>query len=53
MEGRAATVQELRSSRVPSWLLGLLPLVLIMLAVGAFALLDGPGLGERRGPPVA
>ena len=52
MEGRAATVQELRSSRVPSWLLGLLPLVLIMLAVGAFALLDGPGLGERRGPPV-
>jgi ZIP family zinc transporter len=52
MEGRAATVQELRSGRVPSWVLGLLPLVLIMLAVGAFALLDGPGLGERRGPPV-
>ena len=52
MEGRAATVQDLRSSRVPSWLLGLLPLVLIMVAVGAFALLDGPGLGERRGPPV-
>jgi ZIP family zinc transporter len=51
MEGRAATVQELRSSRLPSWLLGLLPLMLIMLAVGAFALLDGPGLGERRGPP--
>jgi zinc transporter, ZIP family len=51
MEGRAATVEELRSNRLPSWLLGLLPLVLIMLAVGAFALLDGPGLGERRGPP--
>jgi ZIP family zinc transporter len=55
MEGRAATVEEQISSpptRFPAWLLGLLPLVLIMLAVGAFALLDGPGLGERRGPPV-
>jgi zinc transporter, ZIP family len=52
MEGRAATVEELRSSRTPAWLLGLIPLVLIMLAVGAFALLGGPGLGERRGPPV-
>jgi ZIP family zinc transporter len=51
MEGRAATLDELRSGRVPAWLLGLLPLVLIMFAVGAFALLDGPGLGERRGPP--
>jgi zinc transporter, ZIP family len=52
MEGRAATVEELRSSRTPAWLLGLIPLILIMLAVGAFALLGGPGLGERRGPPV-
>jgi ZIP family zinc transporter len=51
MEGRAATVGELRSGRFPAWLLGLVPLLLIMLAVGAFALLDGPGLGERRGPP--
>jgi zinc transporter, ZIP family len=51
MEGRAATLEELRSGRLPAWLLGLLPLLLIMLAVGAFALLDGPGLGERRGPP--
>jgi zinc transporter, ZIP family len=52
MEGRAATVEELRSGRLPAWLLGLIPLVLIMAALGAFALLDGPGLGERRGPPV-
>jgi zinc transporter, ZIP family len=51
MEGRAATVEELRPSRFPAWLLGLVPLVLIMLAIGAFAVLDGPGLGERRGPP--
>ena len=50
MEGRAATWSELRSW--PSWLLGLIPLVLIVSALGAFALLDGPGLGERRGPPV-
>jgi zinc transporter, ZIP family len=51
MEGRAATVEELRSGRVPAWLLGLIPLLLIAAAVGAFALLGGPGLGERRGPP--
>jgi hypothetical protein len=51
MEGRSATV-ELGSARVPVWVLGLVPLLLIMAAVAAFALLDGPGLGERRGPPV-
>ncbi len=48
MEGRAAT---LPFSRVPAWALGLVPLLLIVAAVAAFALLDGPGLGERRGPP--
>jgi zinc transporter, ZIP family len=55
MEARTATERELRWSEVrswPSWLLGLIPLVLIVAALGAFALLDGPGLGERRGPPV-
>ena len=50
MEGRSATV-ELGSSRVPVWVLGVVPLLLILAAVAAFALLDGPGLGERRGPP--
>ena len=48
MEGRAAA---LPTSRVPVWALGLVPLVLIVAAVTAFTLLDGPGLGERRGPP--
>ena len=48
MEGRAAA---LPFSRVPAWALGLVPLLLIVAAVAAFALLDGPGLGERRGPP--
>jgi ZIP family zinc transporter len=33
------------------WLLGLAPLVLVAAALGAFVALDGPGLGERRGPP--
>ncbi len=36
---------------VPAWVLGLVPLLLIVAAVGAFAALGGPGLGERRGPP--
>jgi zinc transporter ZupT len=36
----------------PRWLLGLLPLALVAVAVAAFALLDGPGLAERTGPPV-
>jgi zinc transporter ZupT len=41
-----------RAQRLPSWVLGLIPLVLIGLAIGTFAALDGPGLGERNGPPV-
>ena len=36
---------------VPAWVLGLVPLLLIIAAVGAFSALGGPGLGERRGPP--
>jgi zinc transporter ZupT len=38
-------------TRAPAWALGLGPLVLVLAAVGLFALLGGPGLGERRGPP--
>jgi zinc transporter, ZIP family len=55
MEARGATSDELRpqrTGRLPAWLLGLLPLLLIAAAIGAFAALGGPGLGERRGPPV-
>lgn len=37
---------------LPAWALGLIPLALIAGAIGAFALLGGPGLGERSGPPV-
>lgn len=38
--------------RVPAWVLGLAPLLLIVIALGSFLALDGPGLGERVGPPV-
>jgi zinc transporter, ZIP family len=54
MEGRAATERDLqpeRADRVPAWVLGLIPLLLIVAAIGAFAALDGPGLGARLGPP--
>ncbi|HEY5942474.1 MAG TPA: ZIP family metal transporter [Solirubrobacterales bacterium] len=37
---------------LPSWALGLIPLALIAALIGGFALLGGPGLGERTGPPV-
>jgi zinc transporter ZupT len=41
-----------RSARAPSWLLGLVPLLLVIAGVALFFALDGPGLGERRGVPV-
>lgn len=44
--------EPLRGVRLPAWALGLIPLALIAAAIGAFALLGGPGLGERSGPPV-
>ncbi|HVQ60436.1 MAG TPA: ZIP family metal transporter [Solirubrobacterales bacterium] len=37
---------------LPAWALGAIPLALIAVAIGAFALLGGPGLGERTGPPI-
>jgi ZIP family zinc transporter len=52
MEARAATREAgVRLGRVPAWLLGALPLLLAALAIGGFAALGGPGLGERAGPP--
>jgi ZIP family zinc transporter len=50
MEARSAPVE--RAARLPAWLLGLIPLLLIGVAIGAFAALGGPGLGDRTGPPV-
>ena len=37
--------------RVPAWVLGLVPLLLIAGAIAVFAALDAPGIGERIGPP--
>jgi zinc transporter, ZIP family len=37
---------------VPTWALVAGPLLLIAAAIGLFAVLGGPGLDERRGPPV-
>ena len=37
--------------RIPAWVLGLVPLLLIIAALGTFSALGGPGLGERIGPP--
>jgi zinc transporter ZupT len=39
------------AGRLPSWLLGLVPLLIVAGAVGAFALLDAPGVTTRLGPP--
>jgi zinc transporter, ZIP family len=54
MQAHGGTRPELRSDRagaLPTWLLGVIPLALVGAAVAAFAVLGGPGLGERRGPP--
>jgi ZIP family zinc transporter len=48
MEAREATVL---TERLPTWVLGLVPLAIIVAALGSFALLGGPGL-DRKGPPV-
>ena len=53
MEARSASSDlDGRTASLPGWLLGLIPLLLIAAAIGAFAALNGPGLGERRGPPI-
>jgi ZIP family zinc transporter len=51
MEARA-TPERAPLAGLPTWLLGIVPLLLIALAVGLFAIFGGPGLGDRSGPPV-
>ncbi|HEX7297420.1 MAG TPA: ZIP family metal transporter [Solirubrobacteraceae bacterium] len=52
MDAHADTRRLPRRRPLPAWLLGLVPLVLAVGILGAFAALGGPGLGERPGPPV-
>lgn len=40
-----------RRGELPLWLLGVIPLLIVMAAIGLFAALGGPGLTERTGPP--
>lgn len=48
----SARAERALGGNLPAWALGLIPLALIAAVIGAFALLGGPGLGERTGPPV-
>jgi zinc transporter, ZIP family len=50
MEARTETAPPL--SRAPTWALLAAPVALIAAAIALFAVLGGPGLDERRGPPV-
>jgi ZIP family zinc transporter len=52
MEAHADARPVARRRPLPAWLLGLVPLLLAVGVLGAFAVLGGPGLGERPGPPV-
>jgi len=51
MEAATAGPETGATRGLPAWALGLVPLLLILAAIGAFAALGGPGLGERRGVP--
>ena len=56
MEAAGATADRERGTGalrgVPGWVLGVVPLLLIVASLGAFLALGAPGVGERRGPPV-
>jgi ZIP family zinc transporter len=52
MEAHVDASPVARRRPLPAWLLGLVPLLLAVGVLGAFAVLGGPGLGERPGPPV-
>jgi zinc transporter ZupT len=51
MEANSATIERRAQRRLPTWLVGLLPLALLGVAIGLFVALGAPGL-ERNGVPV-
>ena len=51
MVSQGPSPERVASGGRSAWLLGLVPLALIAVALIAFVAFDGPGLGERRGPP--
>ena len=51
MEARGATAPQFAGRRVPAWVAGLVPLLVLGIAIAAFVALDAPGL-ERNGVPV-
>jgi ZIP family zinc transporter len=52
MEAGTRAERRLAPGGLPAWALGAIPLALIAAAIAAFAVLGGPGLGERTGPPI-
>jgi ZIP family zinc transporter len=55
MEGRSEATRRppaTAARTLPTWLLGLFPLALLAAGIAALSVAGGPGLGERRGPPV-
>jgi ZIP family zinc transporter len=53
MEARGHAVgQREGGERRPLWFLAGVPLVIVVAAIAGFAALGGPGVDERRGPPV-
>ncbi len=52
MDARAGAGPLTHRRSLPAWLLGLVPLLLAVGVLGAFAVLGGPGLGDRPGPAI-
>jgi zinc transporter ZupT len=52
MEAATRTANRPGGGSAPRWVLGVVPLALIVAAIAAFALLGGPGLSDRNGVPV-
>lgn len=52
MEARGTAERAPLVGRIPAWLLGLIPIALIVAAAALFVALGAPGIGDRDRPPV-